>query len=161
MRLKMTKQYTYLLFAFFLFSCFSLNANEEKKEIHWLINYEEAIELSRTEEKPVFMLFTGSDWCGWCMKLESEVFASDAFRDAMADTFVFLKLDFPRKIQQTPEIKKQNKRLMREYPVRGFPTVILLNSKNQQIGSTGYKRGGGAAYVEHIQKMMSEPKSDA
>ncbi|MCC5829469.1 MAG: thioredoxin family protein [Phycisphaeraceae bacterium] len=63
----------------------------------WLESYDEAIKMARESGKPVMINFTGSDWCGWCIRLDREVFATSEFAKWSSDNVVLLKLDFPRR----------------------------------------------------------------
>ncbi len=69
--------WTFLTTFFFIWTILvtSLAASED----HWLTDYSKALEKAKTENKKVLMDFTGSDWCGWCMKLHKEVFSQKEF----------------------------------------------------------------------------------
>ena len=120
----------------------------------WLIDYDAALKLAKKEKKQVFVLFTGSDWCPWCIKLDEEVFSQKAFQDYAAENLVLVMIDFPKKKQQTPEQKKANDELAEKYKVDGFPTVLLLKPDGSVIVRTGYRRGGAAAYVKYLKKQL-------
>lgn len=124
--------------------------------IQWIEDYNAALKQSKETHKPILMLFTGSDWCGWCKKLEKEVFDTKEFEDKAGDTFIFLKLDFPMRESQSQAIKDQNAKLKTTYGVTGFPTVVLLDENGQKIASTGYKPGGGLKYAEYLLKTLSD-----
>lgn len=100
--------------------------------------------------KPVFAFFTGSDWCGWCVKLQSNVFSKSAFISWAEKNVILLELDFPRHKQLSPELTKQNNDLQQTFRVQGFPTVWLFkpgkDAKTNQLqispmGSLGYPPG--------------------
>ena len=120
----------------------------------WHENFEEAAALAKREKKPMLLYFTGSDWCGWCKKLHAEVLDRPEFTKWAAENVILVKLDFPRRKEQSEEIKKQNEELAGKYRVRGFPTVILLNSRGREIATTGYQPGGAAAYVTHLKSLL-------
>ncbi len=131
--------------------------NKEKNSpINWLINLEEAQEIAETENKHVFIHFTGSDWCGWCMKLKDEIYSKQPFIDYVSENLVMVKIDFPKKIKQSEEIKQYNRSLAQKYQIRGFPTVLLLNPNGEIIGKTGYQRGGSEKYVEHLKEFINK-----
>ena len=97
-------------------------------------------------KKPLLIDFTGSDWCGFCIKLDKEVFATAEFAEWAKENVVLLKLDFPARKEQAAEIKKQNKELQAKYGVRGFPTVLFLDPEGKELGRIGgYAPGSGAA----------------
>lgn len=125
--------------------------------IKWQTNYEQAVQESNTTSRPLILFFTGSDWCGWCNKLDEEAFETTAFAEAAGNKFVFVKLDFPLYSPQNPQLKTQNKQLQQKFDVRSFPTVIIVDPKqNQQIGITGYRPGGGQSFADHLIKMVND-----
>ena len=134
----------------------NVNAGATSHTLGWLTNYEEAVNKSKATSKPIVLFFTGSDWCGWCNRLEEEVFDTQAFQQAAGDKFVFLKLDFPLYTQLDAHTNAQNKQLQKKYDIRSYPTIILLDSDQQQIGMTGYKPGGGKTYAAHVLKMVND-----
>ncbi len=111
---------------------------------------------ARAKESGKYMLldFSGSDWCGWCVRLEKEVFSQDQFRSYAADNLVCVLLDFPRRKTQSSDLKKQNQELSKKYGVRGFPTVLVLSPDGRLVGTTGYRPGGAEAYVQHLKAMI-------
>jgi protein disulfide-isomerase len=123
-------------------------------QIVWHNNYDEALEIAQREEKPLLVLFTGSDWCTWCIRLEEEALETEAFSREASDLFVFVKLDFPSRKQQPSDQRRQNRKLKRRFGVRGFPTVLLVNPQEEVIAETGYEPGGGRAYARHLQQKM-------
>jgi protein disulfide-isomerase len=130
---------------------------QSKGSIKWFTNYEEALKQARSSSQPLLMFFTGSDWCGWCNKIDEEAFDTKDFAEAAGNRFVFLKLDSPLYTAQDPQIKAQNKQLQQKFDVRSFPTVILYDAQqNQQIGTTGYRAGGGKQYATYLNKMFSD-----
>lgn len=143
------------LAAFFVCSLCCLYATDAyANRINWLTNYDEAANLSRSTSKPMVLLFTGSDWCTWCIKLEEESLNTSEFADAAGDKFVFVKLDFPLNRAQPADISAQNKRLQKQFDVQGYPTIIILDSKQRKIGHSGYRPGGGKQYAGHLLQVI-------
>jgi protein disulfide-isomerase len=141
-------------------SCFASAQAAGSQRINWTTNYEEAVNAAKTSSKPLLLFFTGSDWCGWCNKLEEEALASPDFSNSVADKFIFLKLDFPLYSAQDPQLKSRNKQLQQQFGVRSFPTIILFDAqKNQQIATTGYRAGGGKQYADHLMKLVRDYSS--
>lgn len=124
--------------------------------VEWLNSYEKALAESEQSNRPIVILFTGSDWCGWCKKLEKEVFNTREFAQRTSDKFVFLMLDFPMYTRQSGAQKAHNEKLKKQFGVRGFPTVILLDEKQQKITSTGYQAGGGRKYADYLIKVVAD-----
>jgi thiol-disulfide isomerase/thioredoxin len=101
-------------------------------------------------KKPIFAFFTGSDWCGWCKRLQANVFAKQAFIDWANANVILLELDFPRGKSLSPELTKQNSELQQALGVRGYPTIWLLYTEKLEssntinintLGSLGYPQG--------------------
>jgi len=124
----------------------------------WLSDYSEALRLGKEMNRPVLVDFTGSDWCSWCMKLDKEVFSQSAFTDYAKDSLILVKVDFPRRKSQTPDEKAFNEKLMNQYGVQGFPTIILLSAEGKELNRTGYQPGGAEAYVKHLQGLLAADK---
>lgn len=126
----------------------------------WMTDFEAAKKKAAAENKDLLVDFTGSDWCGWCIKLVDEVFKHDSFKTGVADKFVLVELDFPKKPEnaskQSAELKKQNSALQAKYGVRGFPTILLLDAKGRPFAQTGYQAGGPEKYLTHLDELRSK-----
>ena len=122
----------------------------------WMTDFEAAKAKAKAENKPLLLDFTGSDWWGWCIKLDKEVFTKDAFKEYAAAELVLVELDFPRGKEQSAALKAQNEKLAQQYGIRGFPTILLLSPDGKLIEKTGYQRGGPEAYVEHIKGILAK-----
>jgi len=119
----------------------------------WLTDYVKALAQAKAENKPVLIDFTGSDWCGWCMKLDREVFSVEAFKSYAAQKLVLLKIDFPRQKPQSAMERAQNERLASQYRVEGFPTVVVLKPDGTKAGELGYLPGGPRAFISALEKV--------
>ena len=120
----------------------------------WLTDFEAAKKQAAEKNLPILVDFSGSDWCGWCIRLEEEVLSQDAFKEYAKDNLVLFLADFPRNTPQPEEVSEQNKGLAEKYEVRGFPTVLLLDAKGEVLAKTGYQQGGPEAYVDHIKGLL-------
>jgi len=116
----------------------------------WLTDFAKAKAQAKAEKKDLLVDFTGSDWCGWCIKLDEEVFSQDAFSAGAPKNFVLVKLDYPRKTQQAAELKEQNKKLAEQYPIEVYPTILLMDAEGIVYGATGYQEGGPDKYLEML-----------
>lgn len=123
--------------------------------IKWYTNLEEAQAIAQENGVPIFIHFTGSDWCGWCFKLEEEVYSKAVFQDYVAENMVMVVIDFPKKIKQSAETKAYNESLARKFGIRGFPTVQLLKSDGTALAQTGYQYGGAEKYIEHLEELVN------
>ncbi len=124
------------------------------KKGEWLENYDEALAAAKKLKRPVVMDFTGSDWCGWCIKLDKEVFSQKAFIKYARKELVLLKLDFPRRKKISADLQKQNGKLAQEFGIRGFPTIVIIDSDGNKIAQTGYQFGGAKKYAEHLKDLL-------
>ncbi|MDP4611998.1 MAG: thioredoxin family protein [Opitutales bacterium] len=123
----------------------------------WMTDFEAAKAKAAAENKPMLLDFTGSDWCGWCIKLDREVFSQAAFKEYADASLVLVELDFPsKKIEQSEELVKQNQALAKKYGIRGYPTILILSPDGKLVEKTGYQRGGAEAYVEHIKEIVGK-----
>lgn len=139
----------FLMIALFVATGF-VSANEGGEGLKWYTNLEDAHAVSQESGKPIFGFFTGSDWCGWCHKLQREVFAKQAFIDWAKKNVVLMEIDFPRRTPQSLDLKTQNQNLQRAFGVTGYPTVWLFKSSKDEktggfnlssMGKLGYPRG--------------------
>lgn len=126
----------------------------EAQELVWETNVTKAMEISKETKKPLLLFFTGSDWCGWCIRLQKEVLRTPEFAVWAKENVVLVELDYPRKAPQTADIKKQNNELQMAFGIQGFPTIVLANGITKDgkvnfegIGSTGYVAGGPSAWL--------------
>ncbi|MET0760518.1 MAG: thioredoxin family protein [Flavobacterium sp.] len=126
----------------------------EAQELVWQTDVTKALEISKKTKKPLLLFFTGSDWCGWCIRLQKEVLKTPEFAAWAKDNVVLVELDFPRRTPLTPELQKQNNELVQLFEVRGYPTVWLVNAAMkdgktnfEKLGSTGYVAGGPTAWL--------------
>ena len=123
----------------------------------WTSDFAAAKKQATESKKDLLMDFTGSDWCGWCIKLDKEVFSQDAFKAGVKETLVLVELDYPRdKSKLSEETKKQNEELAKKYPVSGYPSIILADSDGKPYAATGYQAGGPEAYVKHLDGLRAK-----
>lgn len=132
------------------------DAQSEAVEVEWLTDYEAAKALAAESGKPILMDFTGSDWCGWCIRLKKEVFSQPAFLQYASENLVLLMLDFPSQKPQSDDLKAQNQALAEQFDIKGYPTIILADAEGNEIARTGYQRGGAEKYVEHLKELLNE-----
>lgn len=120
----------------------------------WLTDFEQAKAEAAKKNLPILADFSGSDWCGWCIRLDREVFSQPEFKEFAQNNVVLFLADFPNSKTQTAEVKAQNQALSERYGIQGFPTVLLLDETGKVIGRTGYQKGGPKAYVEHLKSIL-------
>ena len=120
-------------------------------DVNWMTDFTAAQKKAKDEKKLVLMDFTGSDWCGWCIKLNKEVFTTKEFGDYAKDNLVMVEVDFPRRKQLSDDQKKANEKLQSKYGAEGFPTIVVLNSEGKQVWKqVGYMQGGPKAWIAKL-----------
>ncbi len=134
--------------------CISLGAACSHGESGWLNDYKRAQQEAKTNNKFLLLDFTGSDWCGWCKKLDKEILSQSQFKDYARENLVLLEVDFPRAKPQNAEVRKQNQELAQQYQVEGFPTIVVLNGDGQKLWQyDGYFPDGLAAFIVQLEKL--------
>ena len=122
----------------------------------WTEDMKAALAQAQKEGKDILVDFTGSDWCGWCIKLDKEVFSQEPFVTEAPKGFVLVKLDSPRKRKLPDAARKQNSIWKRKLNIQGFPTIYLLDSRGRPYAKTGYRPGGPEKYVAHLKALQKE-----
>ncbi len=125
----------------------------------WSEDLDQALQEAGASGRYVLVDFSGSDWCGWCKKLDAEVFKQDAFLAFAKSNLVTVLIDFPRSKPQPAKRKKANGLLAEKYGISGFPTILLLSPSGDLVGRTGYRPGGADPYVEHILSLINKHKA--
>lgn len=138
----------------------------QAQELKWETNIDKAMEVSNKTKKPMLLFFTGSDWCGWCIRLQNEVLKTPEFAKWAKDNVVLVELDFPRRTPQAPELQQQNQGLQQAFQIRGYPTIWFATASKkdgkinfEQLGSTGYVAGGPSAWLEGADQILKNKKS--
>jgi protein disulfide-isomerase len=139
-----------------------IGATKKPKKLKpiWTTSYKTAIKYSKKYDRPILINFTGSDWCGWCIKLKDEVFDKKEFKDYVSTNLILLEADFPRRKRIDKKTLATNKQLAEKYGVKGYPTILLIDAKGEVLGKTGYKKGGPVNYVEHLKKIVDAGSKD-
>lgn len=122
----------------------------------WKTNLNEAKELASKENKNIILVFSGSDWCAPCIKLEKNIWESQDFISHAAANWVLLKADFPRRKANklSKEQTKENEMLAENYNPNGyFPLVVVLDSSGKTLGKTAYKDISPKEYILHLQSL--------
>ncbi len=122
----------------------------------WLTSLGAATKAATEKKVPILVDFSGSDWCGWCIRLDKEVFSKAEFQDFAKERLVLLLVDFPRRKALPADMAKANRALAEKYDVQGFPTVILVDADGNELARTGYRPGGAALYVKHLEELLKD-----
>jgi len=117
----------------------------------WTDDFDAAKEQAKKEGKLLLVDFSGSDWCGWCKKLDKEVFAQPEFLNGVKNDFVLVMIDSPSdKSLLSEKAAKQNPELQKKYRISGYPTVLIMDAAGEVLEQTGYRDGGAEAYVKYL-----------
>lgn len=115
--------------------------------LKWVNTYSEAVAQSQSTGKPIVILFTGTNWCPACMKLEKEVLKSSEFAQMVGQKFIFLKAEFP---DYSNVAASPFKTLLDRYGIEAFPTIVVVNASGQQLYTVNYREGGARAYAQEL-----------
>ena len=100
----------------------------------WTMDYEAAVKLAEKKKLPLFLNFTGSDWCGWCKHMEKKVFAKKKWKKYAKENLILVWVDFPRDKSLVPlKYKAQNQRLQKSHGIKGYPTYLILDWKSKEV----------------------------
>jgi protein disulfide-isomerase len=122
----------------------------------WTTDFDAALKKAKAERKSVLLDFTGSDWCGWCMRLDREIFATPEFKKFAGKHLVLVKIDFPRHKSQSDAEKAQNEQLAARFQVQGFPTLVVLDPDAKPSGTLGYMRGGPEPFINQLSSLIAK-----
>lgn len=119
----------------------------------WNYNFEEAKSIAQSQDKNIIVVFSGSDWCAPCIKLEKNIWESEAFKKEANQSWVLVKANFPRK--KANELSKEqtdhNRKLAEKYNLEGsFPLVVVLDKNGKVLGKMGFKNVSPEAYITMI-----------
>ncbi|MEM7456258.1 MAG: thioredoxin family protein [Planctomycetota bacterium] len=135
-----------------LFGILIASGTLSAQESRWIEVFTEGIEKAEEERKDVLLFFTGSDWCPPCEMLESEVMSHEDFQFEASQNYVLIKLDFPKTIVQTEQIKRLNAQAAEMFGVTSYPTVVLTDYELKPFAITGYQAGGVENYLGAIEE---------
>ena len=141
----------------FLLIVFILSLNTARLSAQdWRTDWEIARVEAEQANKKLILVFSGSDWCIPCIKLEKEIWESSSFTQYAEQYHVLFRADFPkRKKNKLPEmIQKLNDRLASKYNSKGyFPLVVVLDAKGKVKGQLGYEKLTPEAYIALIEQL--------
>lgn len=125
-------------------------------DVQWQTDLPAALEQAAKENKAVLVDFTGSDWCGYCIRLRKEILDTPEFEAYIADKFVPVEVDVPRKPKFSPEQLEANRKLCAQYKVQGFPTIMVLSPEGKTVG--GFV--GGRPDMESVKEPLEAARAN-
>ena len=152
----MKKIILFILVAFFSLTTYA-------QELTWHTDMAKASELSLKKKKPMLLFFTGSDWCGWCIRLQKEVLQTPEFAKWAKKNVILVELDFPKRTPQDENLRVQNQNLQQMFGIRGYPTIWFVSPEKTKegkmnlkgLGSTGYVAGGPTKWLDGASKIVA------
>lgn len=126
----------------------------------WIRDLDSAIEKSKETNRPIMLVFSGSDWCHWCQRLEREILKTAEFDRWSADSVIKMMVDFPANRQLPDEIAAQNEYLKRYFAdhVEGFPTILFVEPGGSVIGKSGFVSGGPNAWIKKSNSILEKDR---
>ena len=122
-------------------------------EATWTTDLPAAKTAAKKDNKLVLIDFTGSDWCGFCIKMHKDVFSTPEFQNYAKTNLVLVEIDFPSRKAQKPALKKANAELKQKFAIKGFPTYIVLDGDGKQLWEqVGYLPGGPSAFIAKLEE---------
>jgi thioredoxin-related protein len=117
---------------------------------NWESDWNTAAALAEQNQQNVVLVFSGSDWCAPCIKLDKSIWQSPEFQEYAKDHWTMLRADFPRKKanQLAEDQKTKNAQLAEKYNKNGyFPLVLVLDPNGNILGQTGFKNISVKEYI--------------
>jgi thioredoxin-related protein len=146
----------FVLLAFLASFAFEGSAADAKSEAKWYIDLAQGQAAAKKENKLVFIDFTGSDWCGWCMKLKSEVFTTPEFVNYARTNLVLVEIDLPRFKPISPEALAKNEALQAQFRAEGLPTLIVLDPQGKELWRLGgYAEAKPAQWIQMLDSLKT------
>ena len=123
----------------------------------WLTDFPKAQAKATEEKKLILIDFTGSDWCPPCMALHKNVLTIKEFETFAKDNLILVLADFPKKKVLTKAQQAANEQLAKRFEVKGYPTVVVLDSAGKQLHkSVGYGGATAKEFVAEIEKLKAK-----
>jgi thioredoxin-related protein len=120
---------------------------------NWLTDFEQAKKTASDQDKNIIIVFSGSDWCAPCIKLDKNIWQSESFKNEAAKDWVLIKANFPRKKanELSKEQTEHNRKLADKYNIEGsFPLVVILDKNGKLLGKMGFKNVSPEEYIKMI-----------
>lgn len=116
----------------------------QEKSVKWRTDFEKAAKDAKKANKPIMIDFY-TDWCGWCKKLDKDVYTDSRVVD-LSKKFVCVKID-----------GDENRKLVEKYDLQGYPTIVFLNSKSEEVERiVGYKNADD--FLKTMRKALDKNK---
>ncbi len=145
-------------FALVFVSWLAVNLRAQDEEA-WSTDAKAATTQASLEKKDMLLLFTGSDWCPPCIKLEKQVLGTSDFINQGQSEFILVKFDFPQNTPLSPELEAQNAEWADRFGVEGFPTLVLVDAQQKPYAFTGFRDESPKDYLAHLAELQQARKA--
>ena len=127
----------------------------------WMEDFAAAQKTAEADKKLILLAFSGSDWCGWCVKMDREVYSDKKFIQKAKDKFVLVMIDSPSDKEILTKLAlRQNPELVKKYGIRGFPCSIVVRPNGEEVKRFGgYQSGGPEAFLEKLSEVAAKELS--
>lgn len=128
----------------------------------WSCDYDTAVQDSRNSGRPIMLVFTGSDWCVWCQKLDRDILSKPEF-SKWSKKLIKIKVDFPQSSSLSEEITNRNQQLLQRYGqhVESYPTVLFINAEGKVLAKTGYINNDVNNWIANADQILPQQKLSA
>ncbi|GAB4186482.1 MAG: hypothetical protein Tsb0015_04300 [Simkaniaceae bacterium] len=151
-----------LFFAFdikkLILSCllFIISSLSAESKLPVMENFEKANEMAKAYQKPLVLIFLGSDWCELSQKFIKNILEDAEFEKISCNDFLFVKIDFPELNNQSSNLLEKNYELKQRFHIQNFPTLIILDNEDQEISALGYLPCSGKEYAKQLRYIVTE-----
>lgn len=124
---------------------------------NWRTDFSQAATEVIAQNKPIILLFSGSDWCAPCIKLDKTIWQPETFKEYAAANYIRERADFPKRKQNqlAEELRNHNQILAEKYNKEGiFPLVVILGGKGKVLGKTSYKNVTPKEYIGTLNSFL-------
>ncbi len=136
-----------------LLACWAAFQVAAADKLDWQTDLTKAQAQAKKEKKLVLLNFTGSDWCGWCIKLNHDTFSKPEWATYAKTNLVLVEVDFPHSKELPESLKNANDALQKKYKVEGFPTIVVVKPDGTVVWTNeGYLADGPKAMIDEIEK---------
>jgi thioredoxin-related protein len=118
----------------------------------WMDDYHTSQAAASEQDRLMLLMFTGSDWCGWCVRMHDEILDTATFMQWAGRNLVLVYVDFPREDYRSPATRSQNRELDERYGIGGYPTLVLTDAAGKELTRMGYMQGGPKTFIRAIQR---------
>jgi len=128
----------------------------------WTMDFEAACKVAAEKKLPIFINFTGSDWCGWCKHMDKEVFSKQEWQDYAKSSLMLVWIDFPKDKSLVPEkYRDRNKQMAATFGVGGYPTYVILddNGKDKLGKLSAAKQINPKIFIGKLGKVLTESEA--